>query len=181
MLSYYTALDCTAQTCTELQDSVINCLLLHRPELHFVHYTELLWHAMNMQLTAGFWYTLHPTELTSTAFLWTALHCAALHWTAPRCTALHCTAQHCTALHCIVLHSTALHYTSLHCTSLHFTALNFTALHYTATNKKCKKLSKRGFIVLVQLSAHVERVSVSRMRHFSFSSSLPHTWRKNSA
>ena len=61
VLYYYTALDCTAQTSTELKVSVIHCTLLHLPALHFVHYTALLRHAMNMQRTAGFCHTLHHT------------------------------------------------------------------------------------------------------------------------
>ena len=89
---------------------------------------------------------------------------------------IHCTALHCPALHCTAPHWIALHSNALRCTALHFNALNFNALHYTVqkillecNKKRNKKCQKGGFIVLVLLSTHIERVSVSCMRDFCLS------------
>ena len=94
-----------------------------------------------MQWPAGLSHTLRPTELTCTAFWWTALCCTELH-----CTALHCTEWHSTALHCIALQNTA-----QHCTALHLTAMRYTLQikknkkKTCMYKKKCKKVSKGRF------------------------------------
>ena len=57
--------------------------------------------------------------------------------------------------------------TALHCTALHCTALFFTALcqkgQKSAKKTSAKKCQKEEFIVSVLLSAHIQRVSVSRI------------------
>ena len=159
---------------------------------------------MNMQWPAGFCHTLHPNELTKTPFLWTAMHCTALHctalncttlpctalrcpaldWTALRCTTLRCTALCCTTPRCTTPRCNALYSTFLHCIAHHFTALYCTALHCTALccsalcKKRVRKCPKWGFLVLVLLSAHVNIMSVSRMREFFVNKFFYDLWRE---
>ena len=66
----------------------------------------------------------------------------------------------------LLLHWPALHFDEIHCTALHRTALHCTV---PKSGKECKKVSvKKGdFIVLVLLSSHIKRVSVSHMWDFS--------------
>ena len=136
----------------------INFFSIHTLHSTALTCTALLWHAMNMQWNARYCYTLHPTELTWTAFWWTSLHCTALrctellcttlHWTALRCIALHFTSLHCTSLHCTALHCIALHCTAQHCTALHCTSMNCTSPHWPSLhcNTLFKEVFKRGFI-----------------------------------
>ena len=115
-------------------------------------------HCWDLDWTAGFSHTLHPTALTCTAF-WT------LDWTVPTCnehvlncrflsdtahywTDLHCISMNCTALHCAALHWNVMHCAQLQCSALHCSALHCTALckkSFFLSDKKVQKKSKRGF------------------------------------
>ena len=125
------------------------------------HFKETFWWDIMMRHID----CLSRTALHCTALHCTALNCTAMHWTLLKLTALHCTELYCTALYCTKLHCTALHWTALHCIAL----CQKNAKQWGTSSKKCQQVD---YIVLVLLSAHIRRVSVSRVRDFKQNNSF---------